>query len=199
MSKLAYHLQQSIDEMDELTGKKTKPNLVVSYFRRTRDFIKDIYYDYPYRCIHNLISMYKNLRFFLPHIIGMRDFDYSYQLNLFCDSLEYLAQGLKRHDHCVLSERNYKRCLFATKRLRAAYNEESYNDKSYKALVKANPFKFVICANGLGNQLTHNYSKGEEYYSKMYKIINKRLRKTEETEKKEAVAYLFKYIQHFWD
>ncbi len=196
MSKLSYTLQKAVDELDEV---QKKTNVIIRYFRICTYCLKDLWYNYPHMWISKVNSILRNLEFFLPHILHMRDFDYSYQLNLFCDSLEHLARGLKRYNNGVLSERNYKRCLFAARRLRNAYEDNSYKDRSYASLSKNNPIRFDPLDNGM-IQMGHDFSpKGEEYYNKMFKLIHKRVNKVQEAEKKEAVAYLFKYIQHFWD
>ncbi len=194
MSKLSYKIQQSIDEMDgkSATG-LAKLSQIVVYF------VKDLWYDYPHVWLSHALYMYKNVKFFWPHIRDMRDWDSFYQINLFCDGLEYLAQGLKQHDHCVNSDRHYKRCLFAAKRLRAAYDDRAHEDKSYKRLSDKNPIKFVKCANGRGSIMTHDYHNTEEYYEKMFKLIHKRTEATMAAEKAASWAYINKHIQSWWD
>ncbi len=179
-------------------GRKRKPIHIMGLLRSLGYFFQDLYYDYPYALYHNIRRLYKNIVFFLPHIIKMRDFDYHYQLHLFCDGLEYLARGLKRHDHCVMSDKNYRRCLFAARRLRNAYEDNSYKDKSYRRLSDKNPITFVPHKNGM-SQMIHIYGNSEDYYDKMFRLITKRIAKTQEKKKVEAFAYLQKHIEHFWD
>ncbi len=199
MSRLSNSIEQSIYELDVSTG-KIKPN---KGLKRLSSFmyymITDLYYDYPHNWYCVVKHYIRNIKFFWPHIKGMKDFDSHYQLELFCDSLEYLARGLKRWDNCVGSDRNYKRCMTAAKQLRKAYADEGYNDKSYRALSKRNPIRFVSLGKNKGSTMTHDYAKTEEYYTKMSKLINKRIQTTEEKAKKEAWAYIHKYIQQWWD
>ncbi len=198
MSKLSYKIQQSIDEMDEMDGKKVKPVGIMRVLRIVKYFAIDLWYDYPYVWIYNIRAIYCNLCFFMPHIRHMRDWDSSYQISLFCDSLEYLANGLRRHDNCLHSQRHYRRCLFAAKRLRNAYDDRSYNDKSYVSLSKKNPIRFVKIDNGM-SQMTHDYSNTKEYYNKMFKVIHKRTEAAMKAEKADAWAYINKHIQSWWD
>lgn len=146
----------------------------------------------------------------LKHFTTWADFSHCYTLELFCDSLEALAHGLKRWNHLVLSKRYYRRCLFAAKQLRAAYNYEEYNDVSYKALTDSVPFKLKKWTNNSGLQHTimvHDYSKlghvmkmsPKEYYSKMFKVINKRCKGIRESKIANAWAYIHKHIESFWD
>jgi len=88
--------------------------------------------------------------------------------------------------------------MTAAKQLRKAYADEGYNDKSYRYLSKKNPIRFVKLKSG-NSQMTHDYSKTEEYYTKMFKVINKRIADNEKKAKLEAWLYINKYIQHFWD
>lgn len=198
MSKIGYRIQQSLDELLEATGKKPKPSNLKVLLRTIRYFVTDLYYNYPHKVYCNIKNLYKNIVFFWPHILNYRDFDYHYSLDLFCDSLEHLAHGLKRWDNALHADRNYKRCLFAAKQLRAAYDFSDWRDKSYMALTKRNPIKWIPLNNGM-TQMSHDYQLSEEYYSKMFKVINTRLRDSEERAKKDAWSYIHKHIQHFWD
>lgn len=198
MSKLSYRTKQAIEEAEDMLSDK-KPPFIIKWLRFVHYFIVNLWYDYPHVWISDVRYMIANFRLLWPHIKHMRDWDSSYQLNLFCDSLEYLAKGLKRHNHCTNSERYYRRCLFAAKRLRTAYNDKTYEDKSYVALTKANPVRLVKCANGIGHKLTHDYSRSPEYYAKMFKIIRKRQEKVTADNKKEAWAYLNKHFESLWD
>ena len=197
MSKLSYSINRAIEELEEMEEKK-KSNAIVKVFRIAIYFFKDLWYDYPYVWLRNLNNIITNIKFFWPHISTYRDFDSSYSIDLFCDSLEHLSKGLKRHDHCVLSERNARRCLRAAKQLRKAYAYQSYHDKSYQSLAKNNPFKFNKLDNGYST-MTHEYSVSEEYYTKMFEIVRKRTKNIEQDNKKEAWLYIHKHIQHWWD
>ncbi len=198
MSKLNYHLQQAVDELEESTGRKPKPSSIKVLLRTIRYFVTDLYYDYPHSIYCNIRNLYRNVVFFWPHILKYRDFDHHYSLDLFCDSLEHLAHGLKRWDNLKNSDRHYKRCLFAAKQLRHAYDEGSWKDKSYRSLSKKNPIKWIPLKNGM-TQMDHDYSKGEEYYTKMFKLITKRTYKAEKEAKERAWAYINKHIESFWD
>jgi hypothetical protein len=199
MDKLSYKIKQAVEEHEIITGQKKKPRLLTLFFRAIEYFLKDLWYDYPYVWLCNLKYIIRNIKFFLPHIIHMRDWDQSYQINLFCDSLEYLAYGLKQSNNHIHSQRTYRRCLFAAKRLRAAYDDKSYNDKSYRRLSEINPIRFVKLNNGM-SRMTHEYSKrGKEYYNRMLKLICKRKDAIIKEEKKQAWLYLNKYIESFWE
>lgn len=196
MSKLSYRIQQSLDMINGVDKNRT---VIMKLYMSINYFIKDLWYDYPHVWINNLKYIFKNLKFFWTHIINMRDWDSSYQLDLFCDSLEYLAKGLKNHGNHVNSMKYYKRCLFATRRLKKAYNAEVYNYKSYQKLVYCNPAYFTKEEAGLC-RLVHNYGpRGEEYYTKMFKLINNKYTKIIEKEKKDAWIYLHKYFESYWD
>jgi hypothetical protein len=198
MSKLTNSLEQSIYELDVSQGRKKPDAGLRKFCRGAKYYILELYYDYIKQPYFTVKHFFRNVRFFWPHILHMKDFDSHYQIQLFCDSLEYLARGLKRWNHCVGSDRNYKRCMTASKQLRKAYADESYKDKSYRALSNANPVRFVKLGNGF-SQMTHDYKKTEEYYTKMFKVINKRTSEAEKRAKKEAWDYIHKYIQSFWD
>ncbi len=198
MSRLSDSIQRSIDEMDEASGKKSKPGKLKRLSRYIYEVVTDFWYDYPRALYCSIRNLYRNVVFFWPHILKYRDFDYHYSLDLFCDSLEHLAHGLKRWDNLKHSQRYYKRCLFASRQLRDAYDDGAWKDKSYQALSKANPIKWVPLKNGM-TQMAHDYSKGEEYYTKMFKLIHKRTDKAEKEAKERAWAYIQKHIQHFWD
>ncbi len=193
MSKIGYRLDQALDEAGSWGKKPTFTQRIKAF----KYFFIDLYYDYPHHYTYLIKTYYLNFKFFLPHIINMRNWDSSYQINLFCDSLEYLAEGLK-NGHCLHSKTQYRRCLFAAKQLRKAYADKSYNDKSYVALSKANPIRWVQLKNG-NSQIVHDYKKTEEHYTKMFKIIKKRTSATEEKAKTEAWAYINKHIESWWD
>lgn len=195
MSKLSYKIQQALDEVD---GTHKNRPLIVKVYLAVTYYIKDLWYDYPYVLWCNLLALIKNFKFFWPHMKNMRDFSYNYQITLFCDSLEYLAKGLKRANHCVSSEKNYRRCLFAARQLRNAYNEGGVS-KSYQRLSEANPIKWVPLENGMV-QMCHDYSpRGEEYYIKMFKLIVKKEAEISKARKQDAWDYLNKHIESFWD
>ncbi len=198
MSRLSNSLEQSLYDLEVMHG-KIKPNKGIKRLSRFIYYlVTDFYYNYPHTWYCTIKHFIRNVKFFWPHVLTMKDFDSHYQIQLFCDSLEYLAKGLKRWDNCVGSDRNYKRCMTAAKQLRKAYADDSYNDKSYKALTRANPIRWIKLKSGC-SQMTHDYKKTEEYYTKMFKVINKRTSESEARSKKEAWEYINKYIQHFWD
>ncbi len=199
MSRLSYKIKQALEEADEMCHPDKKPSLIVKWSRFVRYFVTDLYYDYPYLWVSRVKSIHKNIKFFWPHIKHMRDWDSSYQIYLFCDSLEYLAQGLKNHDNCLHSLRHYRRCLFAAKRLRNAYDDKAHEDKSYQRLSMRNPIRFVKLSNGRGSQMTHDYGNTEEYYTKMFKVIHKRTEASMKAEKEATWMYINKHIQSWWD
>lgn len=198
MSTLGYKLKRILREADEMTGKVPQEHLVVRGLRCVLYIVQELWYNHPYIWWNRMTYIWKNLKFFWPHIIKMRDFDSSYQLELFCDSLEYLARGLKSYNNCAGSERNYRRCLFAAKQLRKAYNYKGYMDKSYQALSTANPIRFEKLESGC-SLLVHDYKTTEEYYDKMWTVIHKRIDKTEAEAKKDAWAYINKHLNSWWD
>lgn len=141
---------------------------------------------------------YVNFKFFLPHIIKMRDWDSGYQIRLFASSLKYLANGIKQQGHLKQCDRIYKRCLIASELLTKAYNFEPWTDTSYRYQSDRNPIVFKPLDNG-HTELTHEYAVSKNYYSKMSKVINKRLNNQERNLKKDAWGYINKYIEYFWD
>ena len=187
------------EELEEMHGKKQKPGRIMGAIRTVKYASIDLYHTYPFSWWCNTRYFFSNLKFFWPHIVGFRDFDHHYTMELFCDSLERLAHGLKRWDNCTRSETNYRRCLFAARNLRKAYAEESYKDKSYMSLSKKNPIKWVPMGNNGYTQMTHDYSVSEEYYRKMFDVIHKRQQKSEARSKKEAWAYIHKHYESWWD
>jgi hypothetical protein len=143
----------------------------------------------------------RTLPWLKEHLVGWADFDQQFTITLFCDALKALALGLKRWDNCTMSDRNYKRCLHASEKLRKAYDAHTCDDKSYQRLSDANPIKWgKIKGQPKFMQMYHDYSpKGQDYHDKMWKLINKRTEKVIADNKKEAWEFIHKYIEHFWD
>ncbi len=193
MSKLSYRLQQALDESGSYGQKPT----LLQKIKAIKYLFIDLYYDYPHHWIWTIKQTLKNLRFFMPHIINMRPWDYSYQITLFADSLEYLAKGLK-DGHALSAEKQYRRAMTAAGKLRKAYSYGSWDDKSYRNWTNRNPMVFTDLGDGF-TSLSSNPKDGEEYSDKMYKIIRNRQEKEEAGLKKVAWEYLHKHIEHWWN
>lgn len=168
------------------------------WFHVVLDWTVDLWHAGPQYWWFLLTIWCKNTKFLFKHIINMRPWDSSFNIDLFVHSLEYTAHGLK-NGHSILSERLYRRCLTAAGLLDRAYHFEVYNDKSYMNWFKRNPRSFVKLDNSRYSQLVSTSKDPVEYSDNMYKIIHRRLDKQEKRMKKEAWEYLHKYIEHCWD
>ncbi len=156
-----------------------------------------------------------NVPWMAPHICQWGDYDYSYSIQLFVDSLEALGRGLLRWDNVIGSTRNGRRALTAAAMLKRAYNYESWDDKSYRNWSRRQ--KHVsIPISAKGNTVLRKYAKyfrldtvhdfgnamrmdREEYANKMWKIIYKRQQRVEAELKLAAWQYIKKYVEHWWD
>lgn len=188
MSKLLWHIKRSLDNIEGKPGTLKKIYYVLG----------DLWYNYPHLWIYRTRTIYRNFKFFWPHIINYRNWDSHYTITLLCDSLDDLAKGIKDGCH-VNAEKCYRRCKTAAGMLRNAYDDVGFlKDKSYMYLWKKNRPKFEKLDNGY-SVLTREYGNTEEYYNKMYKLISDRLTKVEKERKKEAWEYLHKYVEQFWD
>lgn len=149
----------------------------------------------------------RSLPWMADHLTNWADFDYSYTLNVFIDSLYALGQGLIRWDNASNAQRNGRRAMTAARMLKKAYNYETYLDKSYinwskRSIDKTRPYKGHKGMIEMFAEHPYDNAMGMEpllYSSKMLKIIFNRQRKTESNMKKDAWNYVNKYICTFWD
>jgi len=143
----------------------------------------------------------KNLPYFVKQAWVWRDYDYVYTIDSFADNLERLAKALKSDTH---SRKKYRRCMTAAGLLRKAYSDSTMiDDKSYINWTCNNIpcFSRIVSHCALNNmvELTYKRKYPLRYSDNMYKLIHRRIDKVEKERKKEAWAYIHKYIEHFWD
>lgn len=149
------------------------------------------------------------------HLCQFGDYDYSYNISLWVDSLTALGRGLLRWNNVVGSQRNGRRALTAAAMLKRAYNYESWEDKAYLNW-SARSKHLHIPINAKGNVVLKKYAKyyqlktiqtydnamgmnREEYADKMWKIIHDRQKITEAQMKIDAWAYIQKHLCSWWD
>lgn len=157
----------------------------------------------------------QNVPWMADHICQWGDYDHSYSIQLFIDSLQALGRGLLRWNNAVGSERNGRRALTAAAMLKRAYNYESWEDKSYLNW-SARSKHLHIPISAKGNVVLKKYAKyfqmktvhtfsnamgmdKEEYADKMWRIIHDRQKITEANLKIDAWVYIQKHIESFWD
>lgn len=156
-----------------------------------------------------------NVPWMANHICQFGDYDYSYSVSLWIDSLIALGRGLLRWNNVVGSQRNGRRALIAAAMLKRAYFYENWEDKSYLnwssrskhvSIPISEKGNVVLKKNAKYFQLTtvHAFDNAmgmdkEEYADKMWRIIHNRQKKTEAQMKIDAWAYLQKHLTSFWD
>lgn len=155
------------------------------------NFITDSYY--KVKCF--LI----NLQWMIPAAWDFRPWDYTYNVQLFADSLEKTSECLI-DGHCLHGKRYGRRCLYASKMLKKFYIDDEYYhyDKSYLNLQKNNPSDIEKFQNA-GFKLTRKYKISEDYYIKMFKVINNRSKNKEKEQKEYVWKYINKYIHNWWE
>lgn len=141
----------------------------------------------------------------LEHLHTWVDFDYYATVNLLVDSLKHLGQGLIRWDNALHAKRNGVRAIYAAHQIDRAYNFEMFEDVSYKSHSKRSGIT-TKKLNKVYVELVRNYLKDnamsmdrEEYDTKMFKVINKRLKKKEKDMQLASWLYLNKYLTSMWD
>lgn len=170
-----------------------------SIYVRFKYEIRTAFHHYIIVPMFKIKQTYYNLRYFIPTVIEMRDFDSHYTVVMLVKSLEYLAQGLKEDTVHVNARKCYRRCMTAAGKFRKAYNDTGHIDASLRRLFMSNTMDFRDVPGKRYMELHTEYSsKGREYYEKMFKIINKRIRKSEAELQKDAWNYLHKHINSFW-
>lgn len=152
--------------------------------------LKDIYYNFQ--------NFFLNLKWMIPAAWKFRCWDSTYNIELFCKSLEITANTIKIHGNALNKEKYYRRCITAAGLLRQAYNYHRALDPSLKSLMKNNPMNYLRSNKGYSIAV-HTYKTSEEYYTKQFKLISKRLDKKEKDLKTNAWNYINKYIDQFWD
>jgi hypothetical protein len=147
----------------------------------------------------------------IKHLYRWADFDHSFSIELFAESLENLGRGLLRWDNCVDSEKNGRRALYAAALLRRAYDGHLFdiNDKSYDNWASKNQIGWKKYHHPKKKGLmqmtvtqTDDNAMGmdrKEYSNKMYKIIYKRNKKIIDERKEFVWKYIHKYIEQWWD
>ncbi len=149
-----------------------------------------------------------NIPWMADHICHFGDYDYSYAVSMFVDSLQALGRGLLRWNNVVGSLRNGRRALTAAGMLKRAYGYESWEDVSYKNWSARNRHVHIpiqVKKHKYYQMKTlheHDNAMGmdrEEYADKMWRLIHNRQKKVEAQMKIDAWAYIQKYIEHWWD
>jgi len=125
---------------------------------------------------YNLKSFLKNLPWMLKAAWEFRPWDSSYNIELFCKSLEVTAESIKNNANHVGADKTYRRCLIAAKQLRSAYTDSNFDDKSLEYLMKSNPTIFIKIGKGM-TQVEREYKISKDYYSKMFKLLARELRR----------------------
>lgn len=146
----------------------------------------------------------RNAPWMAYHLINWADFDHSYSIELFIDSLKHLGKGLIRWNNAFHAKRNGRKALQAAAMLERAYNYHSSDDVSYKNWANRCPVWWKKIKSGSRMMRDYPYDNAmnmdrEEYSDKMFIIIINRQRKQEETLKKEAWEFTHKHIEKWWD
>lgn len=144
---------------------------------------------------YNCKNFVRNLYLFIGLAWGWRPWDSHYTITVLIKLLKAQAPCLKNGLN-VRSEEVYRRCMTAAGKLDKAYNMDM--DKTILYLLEKNRWYTEDTGNGLYEMKT-NYITDKRIYDGMYKVARKRSDKAEAQAKKEAWAYLHKYIEHFWD
>lgn len=170
-----------------------------SYLDNIIDYIDTMLHEH---CIVNFYykvkCFYYNLKWMLPQAWKFRSWDYSFNIELFSTSLEQTGNTIINTGNSINSRKIGRRALFAAYRLRKAYEYSVVDDKSYMYLSRNNRVVFNRTSSGY-SVLNRDYKHSQEFYNKLYKVIDKRITKIEKSNKKEAWEYIHKYIEGWWD
>lgn len=147
--------------------------------------LKDFYYD--------LKAFKDNLKWMIPAAWNFRCWDYQHNINLFSKSLEVTGNTMIKYGNCINSKKHGRRAIYAAHKLKTAYADYYYNDKSIQYLFKTNP---TIRQN---NTLKRLYKHSQKDFNKLYEVSFKRVGEIEKNRQKEAWTYLHKYLPFFWD
>ncbi len=150
-----------------------------------------------HKWVYNAKNFAANLPFFIKWAWKWRSWDSSYAINLFSDALELVAKEMYK-DKCHVNSMKYaRRCSYAAKKLRSAYNDSDSVDVSYRYYAERNPVVFVKLPSG-HSRMTHKWAISEEYGNKMFRTITKRTDDWNKARKQEAWQYIHKHISTWW-
>lgn len=145
---------------------------------------------------YNCKAFVRNLYTFIGLAWTWRPWDSHYTIDVLVKLLKKQAKCLKENDNHVGAQRTARRCYTAAGLLDKAYNRDV--DKSLVYLMQKNKWYTKPLKNGM-HEMKTNYVTDKKIYDGMYKVARKRSDKAEAEAKKEAWAYLHKYIEHLWD
>lgn len=137
---------------------------------------------------YNVKTFINNLRIFIPMAWRWRSWDYDYNLQVFTKLLDETGKHIIAHGNTVNSKKVGRRALIASANLKKAYS--NYDNKTAHYLYERHGFSFM-----------KNYDPkvSERILNGMLKVANKREDNIMAERKKEAWAYVHKYIEYFWD
>ena len=158
------------------------------------------WYDYPINWLEELwhkikpyriLNYLKNFKKFNIMAWNYRRWDSTFSIEVFCQLLEDNAKAC-RDGGSFDARKDYRRGMAMAGYLRKAYLEY-YTYPSVRYLLDKNPIKIK------NYRLTHDYITDEKLFDKMYSLAIKKQREIEQQRKKEAWAYVNKYIEHLWN
>lgn len=182
MSRFARSLIRAM-KYDKLSFKERCQEILDDTIEKFLDFIH--YYE-----IKNFIQ---NLRWMIPAAAEFRPWDFMFNIDLFCRSLDKTGDCLIKHGMGRTSRKMGIRAKTAAHKLIKAYKWSKINDKSYMYYAINNPLELK------DHSIVTCYKKDAEFSEKLKKVIDKRCELKEQKQKDEAWAYLIKYLPYFWD
>lgn len=191
MSILSRRIRRTLREI----GGEKQP-----YYDIILDFIAEKWHELLIKCrYYDVKTFINNVPFFVKQAWEWREFDHYYSLEVYCNLLERLGKEIKETDRHTTAVKIQRECLIAARKLRSAYNRSVCDDKSYRYWSDNNPTQFVSSGNSGFSMITRKYKISKEYSEKMFKIINARVEKSIEQDKKEAWEYVHKHCERWWD
>lgn len=138
-----------------------------------------------------------NLYLFLGLAWHWRPWDSHYTIDVLVKLLKKQAKCLKENDNHVGAQRVSRRCYTAAGLLDKAYNRDI--DKTVLYCIEKRKLEFRQLDNSDLYTLEDTGTFDRRIIKGMEKIATAREKKSEAEAKKEAWAYLCKYVEHFWD
>lgn len=175
-----------------------KPKLDTRFARQLWGECK--WYDYPINWLeemwhkirpYRLLNYLKNFKKFNVMAWNYWSWDSTFSIEVFCQLLEENARACKR-GWSFRGIKDYRRGMAMAGYLRKAYLE-NYTYPAMKYLSNKNPWRLN------NHKMEIEYNTPEELYNKMYSLAHKKETTIEQQRKKEAWAYVNKYIEHLWD
>lgn len=154
---------------------------------------------------YEIRSFVRNLPFFIKAAWRFKPWDYTFNVELFAESLEYSSKKIEKYGWAVRAKQIARRGYTMSGYLKQAYLGEVH-DGTYEYMTKKNPLKFIrektINKNGFeytACKLTRNYKTKQELCDELLKRAEKRVGRIEKERKEYAWKYVTKYIEHLWD